>query len=111
MLEPLALEIIQLRKLDNTISSNNNHNNNSYDPNTGQTQNKLNYQLEKRNLSTVHLNAISRIYGDSGHEILELLRKNPAGTIPIILKRLKQKDLEWRKARNDLNKNVSFIDN
>ena len=32
-------------------------------------------------------------------QILELLRKNPAGTIPVVLKRLKQKDVEWRKAR------------
>lgn len=36
--------------------------------------------------------------------MLELLRKNPAGAIPVILRRLKQKDLEWRKARQDLNK-------
>ncbi|EWM25657.1 paired amphipathic helix protein sin3 [Nannochloropsis gaditana] len=36
--------------------------------------------------------------------VLELLRKNPAGAIPVILRRLKQKDLEWRKARQDLNK-------
>lgn len=34
---------------------------------------------------------------------LELLRRNPAGAIPVILKRLKQKDLEWRKARQQLN--------
>jgi paired amphipathic helix protein Sin3a len=32
-----------------------------------------------------------------------LLRRNPAGAIPIILKRLRQKDLEWRKARQQLN--------
>jgi paired amphipathic helix protein Sin3a len=37
-------------------------------------------------------------------EILELLRKNPAGTIPVVLKRLRQKDSEWRKARHELNK-------
>jgi paired amphipathic helix protein Sin3a len=37
-------------------------------------------------------------------QVLELLRKNPAGAIPVILRRLKQKDLEWRKARQDLNK-------
>ena len=32
-----------------------------------------------------------------------MLRRNPAGAIPVILKRLKQKDLEWRKARQQLN--------
>jgi hypothetical protein len=66
---------------------------------------RFSLQLERRQLSTIHLNAISRIYGDHGEEILELLRKNPIGTIPVILKRLKQKDNEWRKARHELNKN------
>jgi histone deacetylase complex regulatory component SIN3 len=33
-------------------------------------------------------------------QVLELLRKNPAGAIPVVLRRLKQKDLEWRKARS-----------
>lgn len=65
---------------------------------------KFNFQLEKRNLGVVHLHSISRIYGENGTEILELLFKNPAGAIPVILKRLKQKDAEWRKARQELNK-------
>jgi paired amphipathic helix protein Sin3a len=65
---------------------------------------RFSLQLEKRQLSTIHLNAISRIYGDHGEEILELLRKNPAGTVPVVLKRLKQKDQEWRRARQELNK-------
>ena len=45
-----------------------------------------------------------RLYGDHATEILELLRRNPAGTIPVVLKRLKQKDAEWRRARLDLQK-------
>lgn len=65
---------------------------------------KFNFQLDKRNLTAVHLNAIARLYGEHGAEILELLRKNPVGTIPVLLKRLKQKDLEWRKARVELNR-------
>ena len=65
---------------------------------------RFSFQLEKRQLGTVHLNAITRLYGDHATEILELLRKNPAGTITVVLKRLKQKDLEWRKARQELNK-------
>ncbi len=65
---------------------------------------RFSLQLEKRQLTTIHLNAISRIYGDHGEEILELLRKNPVGTIPVVLKRLKQKDQEWRRARHELNK-------
>lgn len=47
-----------------------------------------------------------RLYGDHATEILDLLRKNPAGTIPVVLKRLKQKDAEWRRARLDLQKLV-----
>ena len=70
---------------------------------------RFSFQLEKRQLGTVHLNAITRLYGDHATEILELLRKNPAGTIPVVLKRLKQKDLEWRKARQELNKQVGGL--
>nr|CCA21739.1 paired amphipathic helix protein Sin3 putative [Albugo laibachii Nc14] len=69
------------------------------------TENKLWNCVIDRNLFRVtHLNAISRIYGEAGTQILEMLRKYPAGTIPIILKRLKQKDEEWRRVRQDMNK-------
>lgn len=62
------------------------------------------YVVDKNTFRVTHLNAISRIYGEAGAQILELLRKYPAGAIPVILKRLKQKDEEWRRARQDLNK-------
>lgn len=52
--------------------------------------------MDRRVLSPVQLAAITRIYGDHGAEILELLRKNPCKTVPVILARLRQKDLEWR---------------
>ncbi|KAF0722171.1 hypothetical protein Ae201684_018650 [Aphanomyces euteiches] len=65
---------------------------------------RWNYVLDKNTLRVTHLNAISRIYGESGHQMLELLAKHPAGAIPVILKRLQQKDEEWRRARQDLNK-------
>ena len=87
-LEPIAEEILALDQLEAL---------------SGQAS-SFKLQLEKRNLSTIHLNAITRIYGEHGQEILELLRKNPAGSIPLILKRLKQKDLEWRKTRQELGK-------
>lgn len=63
-----------------------------------------NYVVEKNTFRVTHLNAITRIYGEAGAQILELLRKYPAGAIPVIIKRLKQKDEEWRRARQDLNK-------
>ena len=92
VLEPIAEEITNLKILEEAHS------------NAQGSFPRFNFQLERRNLSTVHLNAITRIYGDHGAEILELLRKNPAGTVPIVLKRLKQKDLEWRKVRQDMSK-------
>ncbi|CAN0286194.1 unnamed protein product [Laminaria digitata] len=62
------------------------------------------FKMDRRVLSPVHLAAITRIYGDHGAEILELLRKNPVKTIPILLARLRQKEMEWRVARERLNK-------
>ncbi|RHY64123.1 hypothetical protein DYB34_006257, partial [Aphanomyces astaci] len=41
---------------------------------------------------------------ETRHQMLELLAKHPAGAIPVIFKRLQQKDDEWRRARQDLNK-------
>mmetsp|Transcript_6575 Transcript_6575/g.13303 ORF Transcript_6575/g.13303 Transcript_6575/m.13303 type:complete len:1590 (+) Transcript_6575:983-5752(+) len=65
---------------------------------------KFRYRLEKRSLSVIHLKAIARIYGDHGTEILELLRRNPAGAIPVILRRLKEKHEEWCRDRLELSK-------
>eukprot|EP00501_MAST-03F_sp_TOSAG23-6_P000098 GSMAST32.ASY1.ANO1.100.1 assembled CDS len=79
LLEPLALDIQEMREKDKANSGEN-----------------------RRTLSVTHLKAIARIYADHGHEILELLRKNPAGAIPIVLKRLKQKDVEWKRVRKEL---------
>ena len=68
------------------------------------TEVKWQYRLDKRSLSIMHLKAIARVYGDHGNEVLELLRKNPAGSIPIILNRLKEKAVEWGKIRQTLDK-------
>lgn len=90
VLEPLAEEILKAKALNPKNPS-------SLIP-------RFSLQLEERMLSTIHLNSISRIYGDHGDEILELLKKNPVATIPIVLKRLQQKEKEWKKTRQDLNK-------
>ncbi|KAG7391744.1 Paired amphipathic helix protein Sin3b [Phytophthora pseudosyringae] len=89
ILEPLAHEIEVLKKSKES---------------SGDDDKLWNYVVDKGTFRVTHLNAITRIYGESGSEILELLRKHPAGAIPIILKRLKQKDEEWRRAREDLNR-------
>ena len=57
-----------------------------------------------RTLSIIHTNAICRIYGDQGQEMLSLLHKNPTKAIPVIYGRLVQKDKEFRAAREHLNK-------
>jgi len=33
--------------------------------------------------------------GEAGHQVVDLLKKNPAVAVPVILARLKQKDEEW----------------
>lgn len=86
LLEPIAEEIANLRLVEDADG----------------VAPRFTLQLDKGALGVVHLNSISRIYGEQGKEILELLRRNPRGAIPVILKRLKQKDLEWRKARQNL---------
>ncbi|XP_059916267.1 SIN3 transcription regulator family member Aa isoform X1 [Gadus macrocephalus] len=52
----------------------------------------------------VHRKAIQRIYGDKAADILDGIRKNPAMSVPIILKRLKVKEEEWREAQRGFNK-------
>uniref|UniRef100_A0A8C9PHB6 Paired amphipathic helix protein Sin3b n=1 Tax=Spermophilus dauricus TaxID=99837 RepID=A0A8C9PHB6_SPEDA len=48
--------------------------------------------------------AIHRIYGDKAPEIIESLKKNPVTAVPVILKRLKAKEEEWREAQQGFNK-------
>uniref|UniRef100_A0A3Q1HC09 Paired amphipathic helix protein Sin3a n=1 Tax=Acanthochromis polyacanthus TaxID=80966 RepID=A0A3Q1HC09_9TELE len=52
----------------------------------------------------VHRKAIQRIYGDKAHDIIDGLKRNPAVSVPIVLKRLKMKDEEWREAQRGFNK-------
>ena len=110
-LEPLCEEIMTLRQVElSNASSSSSYVGGEQGSSNGATiltmgnlAPRFSFQLEKRHLSTIHLNSIARIYGEHGEEILELLRRNPAGTIPVLLKRLRQKDLEWRKTRSELN--------
>ncbi|XP_068170907.1 paired amphipathic helix protein Sin3a-like [Antennarius striatus] len=52
----------------------------------------------------IHRKAIQRIYGDKAHDIIDGLSRNPAACVPIVLKRLKMKDEEWREAQRGFNK-------
>uniref|UniRef100_A0AAR2KQW6 Paired amphipathic helix protein Sin3b n=1 Tax=Pygocentrus nattereri TaxID=42514 RepID=A0AAR2KQW6_PYGNA len=48
--------------------------------------------------------AVYRIYGDKAPEIIEGLKRNPATAVPVVLKRLKAKEEEWREAQQGFNK-------
>ncbi|XP_072834009.2 paired amphipathic helix protein Sin3b isoform X1 [Pogona vitticeps] len=48
--------------------------------------------------------AIYRIYGDKAPEVIEGLKKNPLTALPVVLKRLKAKEEEWREAQQGFNK-------
>jgi len=45
--------------------------------------------------------AVQRIYGDRATEIIDGLKRNPRIAVPIVLKRLKAKDEEWREAKKN----------
>ena len=48
----------------------------------------------------IYQHIIKKIYGpERGVEIIELVHDNPIATVPILLKRLKQKDDEWKRAQ------------
>ena len=52
---------------------------------------------------TIYQRVIKKIYDkERGAEILEALHNNPAVAVPVVLKRLKQKDEEWKRAQVSL---------
>ncbi|KAK3272628.1 hypothetical protein CYMTET_19089 [Cymbomonas tetramitiformis] len=65
---------------------------------------KASFRLSEDILSAVHLRCIERIYSDNGSDMRDLVMKNPVVAIPIVIQRLRQKDEEWRKCRDEMNK-------
>ncbi|XP_020279862.1 paired amphipathic helix protein Sin3b isoform X2 [Pseudomyrmex gracilis] len=53
---------------------------------------------------TIHQRAIRRIYGDKAPDIIEGLKKSPTVAVPVVLRRLKTKEEEWREAQKGFNK-------
>ena len=47
---------------------------------------------------------ICRIYGDKAPDIVDGLKKTPAVAVPLVLKRLKAKEEEWRESQRQFNK-------
>lgn len=52
---------------------------------------------------TIHQRALRRIYGDKAPDITEGLKKNPSTAVPLVLRRLKAKEEEWREAQKGFN--------
>ncbi|XP_064645253.1 paired amphipathic helix protein Sin3a-like isoform X2 [Lineus longissimus] len=52
----------------------------------------------------LHRKAIQRIYGDKAPDIIDGLKKNPVVAVPLVLRRLKAKEEEWREAQRGFNK-------
>ncbi|RCH79740.1 Transcriptional regulatory protein sin3, partial [Rhizopus stolonifer] len=69
---------------------------------------KTNFKLSPDFASTsktVFLRTLKKIYGSNkGSEMINLLNTNPSQSIPVVLKRLKQKDAEWKRAQREWNK-------
>ncbi|CAH8340496.1 unnamed protein product [Eruca vesicaria subsp. sativa] len=55
-------------------------------------------------LTALNLRCIERLYGEHGLDVIDILHKNPATALPVILTRLKQKQDEWTKCRDDFDK-------
>lgn len=68
----------------------------------GQPIGRLQWQPKRYAMDTIPINAIGRIYGEHGDEVLQHLVRNPLVVLPTVYQRLRQKDSEWRKAKLEL---------
>lgn len=91
VIETNAATIMKLQTIEATIS-------------TLQEGDKKRHALAPNALSPIHFNAIQRIYGESGLEVISQVKLNPFLAVPVVLKRLKEKDISWRRARMEMNK-------
>lgn len=55
--------------------------------------------------STIHIRTVRRIYGEEKtDDIIEGLKQVPKLAVPLVLKRLRQKDWEWTNVQKESNK-------
>ncbi|CAG5106214.1 Oidioi.mRNA.OKI2018_I69.chr1.g2742.t1.cds [Oikopleura dioica] len=54
--------------------------------------------------NVIQRRAIHRIYGDKAADIIDGLKKSPSLTVPVVLKRLKAKNEEWRQSQKHFNR-------
>ncbi|XP_051122628.1 paired amphipathic helix protein Sin3-like 5 [Andrographis paniculata] len=60
-------------------------------------------------LTALHQRVIERLYGDHGLDMLDIVKKNAPGSLPVLLFRLKQKQQQWESCRAQFNKVWSEI--
>ncbi len=61
--------------------------------------------------TAIYKRVIKKVYdSDRGLEVIDALHHNPAVAVPIVLKRLKQKDEEWKRSQREWNKVWREID-
>ena len=75
----------------------------------GQPIGRLQFRLNRYAMNSIHINAIARIYGDRGDEVIQHLVRNPMVVLPIVYQRLKQKDKEWRKLKAELTPRMEAV--
>lgn len=75
--------------------------------NMGMTE-KMQFKLPpglSHSSTTIYKKVIRKVYDkERGYEMIDLLHEFPAFAVPLILKRLKQKDEEWRRYQREWNK-------
>lgn len=103
-LEPIAEEIAQLAQEEQLVSDFNVLGNKVQEGDLGMGGLRYQYTFDPGILGVIHRNSIARIYGDAGQEMLDLIVKNPSVAVPIVVQRLRQKDHEFKAARERLNR-------
>lgn len=55
-------------------------------------------------VNILNLRCIERLYGDHGGDVIELLKKDPAGCLPVVLRQLRRKEVEFATWRLEFNR-------
>lgn len=68
---------------------------------------KVGYKFNTKTLGgaseVIHRKSVQRLYGDRTEEVFLAMQRDPLNNIPIVLRRLKQKNLEWRNTQRQWN--------
>jgi len=104
LLEPFAQEMAQLSGDDYHIHRDKENDSKANAERKGLGGKRFRYTFDPNILGVIHRNSITRIYGDAGPQMVKLLKNNPSVAIPIVVSRLRQKDIEFRAVRDRLNR-------